>query len=44
MAFFGFGKKKEEAPCCGGQEIKSTCACGSQCGVSSSDILPPPNA
>lgn len=34
MAFFGFGKKKEEAPCCGGQEIKSTCACGSQCGIS----------
>ena len=35
MAWFGFGKKKEETGvCCGGQEVKTTCACGSQCGIS----------
>lgn len=35
MTLFRFGKKKEETPCCGGgQEIKSTCACGGQCGIS----------
>lgn len=35
MALFGFGKKKEaEKPCCGGQEVKATCSCGGQCGIS----------
>lgn len=36
MALFGFGKKKEDStPCCGGgQEVKGTCACGGQCGIS----------
>lgn len=36
MALFSFGKKKEEEKsCCSNtQEIKSTCACGGQCGIS----------
>lgn len=35
MALFGFGKKKEEdITCCGGEEIKETCACSGQCGIS----------
>lgn len=35
MSLFHLGKKKAEStPCCGGQEIKSTCACGGQCGIS----------
>lgn len=36
MALFGFGKKKEETgPCCGGgEELKATCTCGGQCGIS----------
>lgn len=36
MALFSFGKKKAETtPCCGGgEEIKATCACGGQCGIS----------
>lgn len=34
MALFGFGKKKEEKPCCGNQEIKATCECGGKCGIS----------
>lgn len=36
MALFNFGKKKE-ATCCGGdsqQEIKTTCSCGGECGIS----------
>lgn len=36
MALFGFGKKKEEEKngCGGTPEIKATCACGGQCGIS----------
>lgn len=35
MSLFGFKKKQEKtAPCCGGQEIKATCSCGGQCGIS----------
>lgn len=35
MGLFGFGKKKEEAGCCcSNQEVKTTCACGGQCGIS----------
>lgn len=35
MGFLGFGKKKEDtAPCCSGQEIKATCACGGECNIS----------
>lgn len=36
MGLFNFGKKKEEtASCCGvGQEVKGTCSCGGQCGIS----------
>lgn len=35
MGIFGFGKKKEaQAGCCAGQEVKGTCACGGQCGIS----------
>ncbi len=34
MGLFGFGKKKEEKACCGGQEVKAQCACGNQCGIS----------
>ena len=36
MALFNFGKKKEDTTlCCGGEpEIKSTCSCGNQCGIS----------
>ena len=34
MGLFGFGKKKEEAgACCGNQEGNATCACGGQSGV-----------
>ncbi len=33
MALFGLGKKKESCGCAG-QEIKTTCACGGQCGIS----------
>ncbi len=36
MALFGFGKKKESASCgCNSvQEVKATCSCGSECGIS----------
>lgn len=36
MTIFNFGKKKvEEKECCSGtQEIKTTCSCGGQCGIS----------
>lgn len=40
MALFNFGKKKEEEKscCCGSsaptQEIKTTCTCGNECGIS----------
>lgn len=36
MALFGLGKKKEESsPCCSGvPDVKATCACGGQCGIS----------
>lgn len=35
MGLFGLGKKKDEADgCCGKDEIKSKCACGSECGIS----------
>lgn len=37
MGLFGFGKKKEkEACCCKGEqkELKATCGCGGQCGIS----------
>ena len=39
MKFFGFGKKKKASCGCAGgcepvQEVKATCACGSECGIS----------
>lgn len=35
MGLFDFRKKKEEVnPCNDGKEIKTTCACGNQCGIS----------
>lgn len=40
MGLFGFGKKKEKTSCCCAgssepvQEIKATCGCGSECGIS----------
>lgn len=35
MSIFGFKKKKEAATsCCKEQEIKATCSCGGQCGIS----------
>lgn len=33
MTFFGFGKKKGATPCCG-NEVKTTCACSGECGIS----------
>lgn len=35
MGLFGFGKKKDGTDgCCSGGEVKTTCACGGQCGIS----------
>lgn len=36
MSLFNFGKKKEDTTpcCCDNQEVKATCSCGSQCGIS----------
>lgn len=32
MSLFGFGKKKQEKSCCSAQ-VKTSCSCGSQCGM-----------
>lgn len=35
MSLFGFKKKREaKTNCCVEQEIKATCSCGGQCGIS----------
>ncbi len=34
MGLFNFGKKKEKESCCSGQDVKTSCACGGNCGIS----------